>query len=129
MAVVLLPTPPFWLTMATTVLTAGILSRSSPVLFTAPPAASSPPSPLSGDTVPGSPVLSPGSRGSAPFPLLPATWQPAPSRQSSPLTRKWPFDLPRTLRLLIRLSSPWPGHLLRAGARNIRQPPTTGRPP
>src|SRR5215203_579195 len=36
MAVVLLPTPPFWFTMATTDLTAGILARASRALLPTP---------------------------------------------------------------------------------------------
>src|SRR5215203_3954110 len=128
MAVVLLPTPPFWLTMATTVLTAGILSRSSPILFTERPAASWLPSPLSEDTALESPGPSSGLPGSAPFPLPLVAPRPALPRQSSPLRRRWLFGLLRILRLLIWLSWLWPGYRLRAGARNIRQPPTSGRP-
>src|SRR5215210_8586213 len=58
MAVVLLPTPPFWLTMATTVLTAGILARRLPALLNQPQAASLLLPPIFGDTASGSPLLS-----------------------------------------------------------------------
>src|SRR5215216_2626020 len=74
MAVVLFPTPPFWLTMATTVFTAGILARASCLFLLTPHLVAflRAPPPYGG-ILPGSPLLFRESPGTAPFPLIPAS--------------------------------------------------------
>src|SRR5918998_3404777 len=129
MAVVLLPTPPFWLTMATTVLTAGILSRGQPGLFIPRPAAAWLRHPLSGDTEPVSPEFSPELSGSAASPPPSVAWRPAPYWPPSHPTPPRPAHLHR-----IRLSPPGPSwlrrrRLPRAGARSTRRVLTTWPPP
>src|ERR671911_655919 len=63
MAVVLLPTPPFWFTMATIVLTAGILARRLSALLSERLAVSWPQFQTGEDTVLGSPGVFRGLRG------------------------------------------------------------------
>src|SRR5918994_6693708 len=93
MAVVLFPTPPFWLTMATTVFTASMLARvPRGFLLTPHLVAAWLVPPRYGGTLPGSPQASRGSPGTAPFlrarvngvPELPATTSPRAFRPPSP---------------------------------------------
>src|SRR5215210_513521 len=129
MAVVLLPTPPFWLTMATIVLTAGILARRSSVWLNQHPTAALPQPRVSGDTARESALPSRSLRGSALCPRPLEASRPAPPARCSPREREELGRLPAPLHVPAGLSWRWPTHRPRAGARNTRQPPIAGLPP
>src|SRR5215213_5159596 len=115
--------------MATTVLTAGILSRGQRDLFIPRLTAAWPPPPLSGDTAPGSPGLFPVLRGSAASPPPPVALRPALSRPPWHPTCRRPAGLPHVRRAPPRPSWLRHGHRPRARARNTRRLPTTGPQP
>src|SRR5215212_909011 len=105
MAVVLLPTPPFWFTMATIVLTAGILARRLSAFLSRRPAVSWSRPPTDGDTPSLFPLLSRGSPGFAPSRRPQITWEPPLSPPPPPRAFRPPRSPPPVPLLPTSLSS------------------------
>src|SRR5687768_10993490 len=126
MAVVLLPTPPFWFTMATIVLTAGILARRLSALLSERLAVFWPRCPTGADTGMGSPGSFRVLLGFAPSHRPRVAGAPSYSPPPSPRARQPPCCPLQAPLVPTDLSWRWHNHRSRGAAHSIPRPLITG---